>query len=97
MPHFFPCDLQNVLKIQVHLNVQPIGYYNVIYTSSFLGVVIVSHDERLIRETDCQLWVVEEQTINEIEGDFDTYRQELLESLGEEIHMPQPQDTTASN
>lgn len=61
------------------------------------GVVIVSHDERLIRETDCQLWVVEDQTINEIEGDFDTYRQELLESLGEEIHMPQPQDTTASN
>lgn len=52
---------------------------------SFSGVVIVSHDERLIRETDCQLWVVEENTINEIDGGFDAYRQELLESLGEEI------------
>ena len=55
-----------------------------------LGVVIVSHDERLIRETDCQLWVVEDLTINEIEGGFDDYRHELLESLGEEIIMPKP-------
>jgi ATP-binding cassette subfamily F protein 1 len=47
---------------------------------------------RLIRETDCQLWVVEEQTINEIEGDFDDYRRELLLALGEEIHIPQPQE-----
>ena len=51
----------------------------------YSGVVIVSHDERLIRETECQLWVVEENTINEIDGGFDAYRQELLESLGEEI------------
>ncbi|KAK0065576.1 ATP-binding cassette sub-family F member 1 [Biomphalaria pfeifferi] len=49
------------------------------------GVIIVSHDERLIRETDCQLWVVENKTINEIDGDFDDYRRELLEALGENI------------
>lgn len=61
------------------------------------GVVIVSHDERLIRETDCQLWVVEEQTINEIEGDFDDYRRELLLALGEEIHIPQPQEVETTN
>lgn len=30
------------------------------------GVVIVSHDERLIRETDCALYVIEDQTINEV-------------------------------
>lgn len=52
------------------------------------GVIIVSHDERLIRETDCNLWVIEEQTINEIDGDFDDYRKELLEQLGEEINNP---------
>ena len=52
------------------------------------GVVIVSHDERLIRETDCQLWVVEDQTINEIDGDFDTYRREILEQLGEAVMTP---------
>lgn len=46
------------------------------------GVVIVTHDERLIRETNCQLWVIEDQNIDEIDGDFDDYRKELLESLG---------------
>ena len=29
------------------------------------GVIIVSHDERLIRETECQLWVIEEQVRSE--------------------------------
>lgn len=52
------------------------------------GVIIVSHDERLIRDTECQLWVIEEQTINEIDGDFDDYRKELLEELGEHINNP---------
>ncbi|XP_055311520.1 ATP-binding cassette sub-family F member 1 [Sitodiplosis mosellana] len=52
------------------------------------GVVIVSHDERLIRETACTLYVIEEQTINEIDGDFDDYRKELLESLGEVVNNP---------
>ena len=52
------------------------------------GVIIVSHDERMIRETGCQLWVVEERTINEIDGDFDDYRRELLVSLGETLAKP---------
>ena len=30
------------------------------------GVIIVSHDERLIRETECQLWVIEEQVPNNL-------------------------------
>ncbi|XP_021371187.1 ATP-binding cassette sub-family F member 1-like [Mizuhopecten yessoensis] len=54
------------------------------------GVIIVSHDQRLIRETNCQLWVVEDQSVNEIDGGFDDYRRELLESLGEEVMLPQP-------
>ena len=50
------------------------------------GVIIVSHDSRLICETECQLWVVEDQTINEIDGGFDDYRSEILKELGEEIN-----------
>ena len=50
------------------------------------AVIIVSHDERLIRETNCSLYVVEEQSINEFDGDFDDYRRELLEmEMGEEV------------
>lgn len=52
------------------------------------GVIIVSHDERLIRETNCQLWVIEHQGIDEIDGEFDDYRKELLDSLGEIINNP---------
>ncbi|XP_018327498.1 ATP-binding cassette sub-family F member 1 [Agrilus planipennis] len=52
------------------------------------GVIIVSHDERLIRETNCTLFIIEDQTINELDGDFDDYRKELLESLGEVVNNP---------
>ena len=50
-----------------------------------IGVVIVSHDSRLITETNCQLWIVEDQSIEQIDGDFLDYKQEVLESLGEEM------------
>ncbi|CAG0882736.1 unnamed protein product [Cyprideis torosa] len=52
------------------------------------GVIIVSHDERMIRDCNCQLFVIEDQTINEIDGDFDDYRKEVLEALGESISNP---------
>ncbi|XP_061386017.1 ATP-binding cassette sub-family F member 1 [Musca vetustissima] len=52
------------------------------------GVIIVSHDERLIRETGCTLYVIEDQTINEIDGDFDDYRKEVLDALGEIVNNP---------
>ncbi|CAH8437119.1 unnamed protein product [Schistosoma turkestanicum] len=52
------------------------------------GVIVVSHDERLIRDTNCILWVIEDLGINEIDGDFDDYRREILNSLGEEISNP---------
>lgn len=52
------------------------------------GVIIVSHDERLIRETECTLWVIEDQGIEEIDGVFDDYRKEILEALGEEVANP---------
>ncbi|XP_041868194.1 ATP-binding cassette sub-family F member 1 isoform X2 [Melanotaenia boesemani] len=47
------------------------------------AVIIVSHDARLITETQCQLWVVEDYSINQIDGDFDDYKREVLEALGE--------------
>jgi len=52
------------------------------------GVIIVSHDERLIRDTECQLWVIEEQNISEIDGGFEDYRKEVLDELGEEVFNP---------
>ncbi|KAK0406133.1 hypothetical protein QR680_018387 [Steinernema hermaphroditum] len=48
------------------------------------GVLMVTHDERLIRATECQLWIVEDKDIVEIEGDFDDYRNEILQQLEKE-------------
>uniref|UniRef100_A0A8C3FB87 ABC transporter domain-containing protein n=1 Tax=Chrysemys picta bellii TaxID=8478 RepID=A0A8C3FB87_CHRPI len=49
------------------------------------AVIIVSHDAWLITETNCQLWVVEEQSVEHIDGNFDDYKREVLEALGEVI------------
>lgn len=46
-------------------------------------MIVVSHDARLITETNCQLWVVEEQSVSQIDGDFEDYKREVLEALGE--------------
>lgn len=51
--------------------------------SFFKAVIVVSHDARLITETSCQLWVVEEQSVSQIDGDFEDYKREVLEALGE--------------
>jgi len=48
------------------------------------GVLFVTHDARLILETHCQLWIIEDKGIEEIEGDLADYKREILESLGEE-------------
>jgi ATP-binding cassette subfamily F protein 1 len=45
------------------------------------GVVLVSHDTRLITETDMILWVVERQTVLEQTGGIDEYREEILEKI----------------
>jgi len=71
-----------------NLDIESIEALTMAITEYKGGVVIVSHDERLIRETDCQLWVVEDQTLNEVDGDFEDYRKELLDLLGEEINNP---------
>ncbi|XP_066530661.1 ATP-binding cassette sub-family F member 1 isoform X2 [Hoplias malabaricus] len=49
------------------------------------AVIIVSHDARLITETQCHLWVVEDQSVNQIDGDFEEYKREVLEALGETL------------
>ena len=54
-----------------------------LFFHAFVGVILVSHDARLIQEAECQLWVIEDKTINEIDGDFDDYRKEVLQALGE--------------
>lgn len=73
------------------MNLQEVGaiyskhYSPVLYPLSLSGVILVSHDARLIEETACQLWVIEDKGISEIDGNFDDYKQEVLQALGEVV------------
>jgi len=49
------------------------------------GVMMVTHDARLICATKCNLYVVDDQNVCQYEGDFDDYREEILEELGEQL------------
>lgn len=54
-----------------------------IYTG---GVVLVSHDSRLIRSVNCTLWVCDKQTVKPFDGDIDDYRDTFLKELEEDNH-----------
>lgn len=45
------------------------------------GIVLVSHDARLIRNAGCLLWVCNEQTVKPYDGDLDDYKASLLEAI----------------
>lgn len=49
------------------------------------GIVVVTHDQRLIEECDCTLWVVEKQGVTKwIEG-FEDYKESILRELEEHV------------
>ena len=49
------------------------------------GIVVVTHDQRLIEECDCTLWVVEKQGVTPWEAGFDDYKDTILEQLEQEV------------
>jgi ATP-binding cassette subfamily F protein 1 len=51
------------------------------------GVVLVSHDARLIETTECQLWVVEEKSVQPWVEGFANYRAHLLKQLEDQVSL----------
>ena len=45
------------------------------------GVVLVSHDARLIRDAGCRLWVCDKQDVAPYAGDLDDYKASLLRAI----------------
>ena len=45
------------------------------------GVLIVSHDARLLTMTNCEMWLMDNQTITPIEGGYEAYRESLLKDM----------------
>ncbi len=54
------------------------------------GVVIVSHDARLIETIECQLWVVEDQNVTPWSTGFQGYRNYLLDKLEQQLAAIMP-------
>jgi ATP-binding cassette subfamily F protein 1 len=49
------------------------------------GIVVVTHDQRLIEECECTLWVVEKQGVTEWKAGFDDYKESILRQIEEEV------------
>ncbi|KAL7577242.1 hypothetical protein ACA910_003565 [Epithemia clementina (nom. ined.)] len=49
------------------------------------GVIVVTHDQRLVDECECTLWVVEKQGVTEWTEGFDDYKASILEALEREV------------
>jgi ATP-binding cassette subfamily F protein 1 len=43
------------------------------------GVVMVTHDEKLVTDTECVLWVCEDGTVEQFDGDYEDYKFKILE------------------
>ncbi|KAL7635723.1 UNVERIFIED_CONTAM: hypothetical protein RMT77_013551 [Armadillidium vulgare] len=68
-PNFFILD-----EPTNHLDIETIEALGLAINNFKGGVVLVSHDERLIRMVCTELWVCGNQTVKCIEGGFDEYR-----------------------
>jgi ATP-binding cassette, subfamily F, member 1 len=49
------------------------------------GIVVVTHDQRLIEECECTLWVVEQQGVTKWDRGFDDYKATILRELEEAV------------
>jgi ATP-binding cassette, subfamily F, member 1 len=49
------------------------------------GIVVVTHDQRLIEECECTLWVVEKQGVTRWDAGFDDYKENILRELEEAV------------
>lgn len=49
------------------------------------GIVVVTHDQRLIEECECELWVVEKQKVTPWTAGFEDYKENILTELEEQI------------
>lgn len=53
------------------------------------GIVIVTHDQRLIEECDCELWVVEKMGVTSWTAGFEDYKEAILKEMEDEIARDQ--------
>ena len=48
------------------------------------GVIVVTHDQRLIKFCQCSLWIVEKEKVTPWTAEFEDYKDTLLTQIGRE-------------
>merc|ERR1712217_754458 len=64
-----------------HLDIESVQALTDAITKFNGGLVLVSHDARLITQVECEIWVVEEGTCYRFEKGFEGYRDHVLKNL----------------
>ncbi|KNH09000.1 ATPase [Perkinsela sp. CCAP 1560/4] len=70
-----------------HLDMESIGALAKAINEYKGGVVVVTHDARLILETDLAIWLVGESNVKKFKGDLDDYREYVIETLRAEENV----------
>lgn len=52
------------------------------------GIVIISHDIHLIENTDCQLWICENQNITKFDGELEDYKNHIVNNINDMVEQP---------
>lgn len=63
------------------------------------GIVLISHDQRLLKRVCDVLWVIEgDQEVRRYEGGFEEYRQELIDQMDDSLfeELDQPTETAVT-
>ncbi|OAO12865.1 ATP-binding cassette sub-family F member 1 [Blastocystis sp. ATCC 50177/Nand II] len=64
-----------------HLDIESIDALGEAINEFEGGVLVVSHDARLLMMTNCEMWLMDNQTVKPIEGGYEAYRDSLLEQM----------------
>ena len=59
------------------------------------GVVVVTHDARLVEQVECDLWVCEKGGVHKWNGTFDEYRESLIRELAKRESLQEEQRSKA--
>merc|ERR1712203_348647 len=66
-----------------HLDIESVEALTAAISKFNGGLVLVSHDARLITQVECEIWVVEDGTCYRFEKGFEGYRDYVLKNLEE--------------
>lgn len=66
-----------------HLDIETIAALGIAINKYNGGLILVSHDERLIRMVCKELWVCGDGTVKSVEGGIDEYKKLVLKELAE--------------